>query len=74
MDLQNPHTQVQILLAPQLAEMAELAMHFLAKEDHAGSSPVLRSTFSCTIGLVVGHWSSKPDTRVQFSHGAQIGP
>ena len=36
-------TQVQIPSEPQHAEMAELAMHHLAKVDHAGSTPVLRS-------------------------------
>ena len=36
-------TLVQIQSEPPHAEMAELAMHFLAKEDHAGLTPVLRS-------------------------------
>ena len=41
----KPATQVRILSEPlQFAEMAELAMHHLAKVDHAGSSPVLRSS------------------------------
>jgi hypothetical protein len=46
----KPATLVRVQSEPQqLAEMAELAMHHLAKVDHAGSSPVLRSMFFATV-------------------------